>query len=411
MDMKKTLLVGPKHRRVAVLVDFSHSYARKILLGVAKFLREHHEWSMHSEEWRRTDEIPSWFRNWKGDGVIALAESPELDSMIQALNVPVVNVRESNSAQQFPLVETDNKMVAHLVAEHLMEKGCRHYAFCGFVGTDYSDKRSRFFQERLEQAGIACAVYQPPEVSRDLRALELEKRGLLFQEHLGRWLRSLPKPVSIMACNDIRGQQMVSACRHLNLAIPEVVAVAGVDNDEIFCELSDPPLSSVALNTRRIGYEAADLLDRMMSGMKPPAQPILIPPLGIISRRSSDVLSTEDPQMAAAVRFLRERFFHPIGIEEVARVAGTSRRKLERMFAAQFRGSPKAEILRLRLEYAKKLLAETNWTLSEVADRAGFKSAPYLHAVFAKKCKMTPGKFRKSIAAHGHALGSSKCFQ
>ncbi|HEY1790910.1 MAG TPA: DNA-binding transcriptional regulator [Verrucomicrobiae bacterium] len=395
-DMKNNLLAGLKQRRVAVLADFSHSYARRILMGVARFLREHREWSVQSEEWRRTDKIPAWFQNWKGEGAIVLADAPELDAVIQGLRVPVVYVRDTAPTQWTPLVDTDNRMVAHLVAEHLMGKYGQHYAFCGFVGANYSDKRSQFFRERLEQVGITCSIYEPPEVLRDLHALEFEKRSLPFQDHLDHWLRSLPKPVSIMACNDIRGQQVVSACRRLNLAIPEVVAVIGVDNDEIFCELSDPQLSSVALNTLRIGYEAANILDRMMSGMKPPAQPILIPPLGIISRRSSDVLSTDNPQMATGVRFLREHFFHSIGIKEVARVAGMSRRKFERMFADQFSRSPKAEILRLRLEYAKKLLAETNWTLDEVADKAGFNSAAYLHAVFIKKCQMTPREFRKS---------------
>jgi LacI family transcriptional regulator len=306
-------------------------------------------------------------------------------------------VRGSAPGCRFPLVDTDNRLVADLVIEHFQERGFRHYAFCGFVGANYSDKRSHFFQERLERAGLPCAVYQPPEVSHNRQTLELEKRGLLFQEHLERWLRSLPKPVGIMACNDIRGQQVMNACRRLNLTVPEMVAVVGVDNDEIFCELSDPPLSSVALDTLRIGYEAAVLLERMMAGMKPPTNPLLIPPLEIIPRRSSDVLSMDNPKLAAGARFLREHAFESVNVKELARVAGMSRRQFERLFADHVGRPPKAEILRLRLEHVKKLLADTNWTLSQVAEKTGFNSAAYLHAVFTKKIKMTPGKFRHSV--------------
>jgi LacI family transcriptional regulator len=288
-----------KRRRVAVLVDFSRSYGRNVLLGIAKYLREHHEWSVQCEEWRWTDTVPNWFQNWKGDGAIVWVETPELDAIARRLKIPVVDVRGSAPGCAFPLVDTDNQAVAHLVIEHFLNRGFRNYAYCGFVGANYSDQRSDFFQERLEKAGLTCEIYQPPEISRDPQTLELEKRGLLYQEHLRRWLYSLPKPVGIMTCNDIRGQQVMNACRRLDLAVPDTVAVVGVDNDEIFCELSDPPLSSVVVDTLKIGYESANLLEKMMVKMKSPMSPILISPRGIISRRSSDALAIDNPQFVA----------------------------------------------------------------------------------------------------------------
>jgi LacI family transcriptional regulator len=384
-----------RRRRVAVLVDFSRSYGRRILLGIAKFLREHHDWSVQSEEWRWTDAVPAWFQNWQGDGAIAWVETPEMAAIVRKLKVPVVDVRGSAPGSRFPLVDTDNRMVADLAYEHFRERGFRHFAYCGFVGANYSDARSRFFQERLGREGIACAVYQPAEISRNPQTLELEKRGLLFQEHLERWLLALPKPVGIMACNDIRGQQIMNACRRLNLAVPETVAVVGVDNDEIFCELSDPPLSSVALDTVRIGYEAADLLEKMMAGEGPATEPLLVPPLEIVARRSSDALAIDNPQFVAGARFLREHAFEAVNVKDAARIAGMSRRQFERLFVEYVGRAPKAEVLRLRLERAKKLLLDTNWSLSRIADQTGFKSAAYLHAVFSQKIKMTPGKFRK----------------
>lgn len=396
-EKSRRRVVLPRRRQVAVLIDFSRSYGRGLLSGVAKFVREHHEWSVQSEEWRWTDATPAWFRNWKGDGAIAWVETQELAGVIRGLGVPVVDVRGSVPDCGLPLVATENKTVSALVAEHFRHRGFRNYAFCGFVGANYSDQRSLLFHESLAQAGFSCAVYRPPETSRDAQVMELEKRGLLFQEHLSNWLKSLAKPVGIMACNDIRGHQVVNACRRANLAVPEEVAVVGVDNDEIFCELCDPPLTSVALNTLQIGYQATALLDGIMNGGKSPDQPIRLPPLGIVTRRSSDVLAMPDLQLAAGTRYLREHVFQAISINDVARAAGMSRRVFERRFVAQVGRPPKAEILRLRLERVKDLLAGTDWTLAQIAERTGFKYSEYLHAVFKQKVGILPGRFRERV--------------
>ncbi|MGO9245256.1 MAG: XylR family transcriptional regulator [Verrucomicrobiia bacterium] len=382
-------------RRVALLIESSRAYGRGLFLGIAKFVREHHEWSVQSEEWKWTDAFPAWLKNWGGDGVIARVETPKMAAFIKQLGVPAVDLRGSVSGYGLPLIDTDDRMVANLAAEHLMDRGFRHYAFCGFVGANYSDKRSRWFQERLAQSGIACHVYSPPMQVTVAQTIGYERQGLLFQEDLGRWLVSLPKPIGIMACNDIRGQHILNLCRLLDLAVPEEVAIIGMDNDEILCELSDPPLSSVVPDTFRIGYDAAVLLERMMAGGKPPAEPILVPPRGIVTRRSTEVLALDDRQLAMGLRFIREHAFDPITINEVAKAAGMCRRVFERRFAAQMGRSPKAEVLRLRLERVKQLLADTDWNLARIAERTGFNYAEYLHTVFTQKIGITPGEFRR----------------
>jgi LacI family transcriptional regulator len=402
----KTLPVPPRpkrRRRVALLIESSRAYGRGLFRGIAKFVREHHEWSVQSEEWRWTDELPGWLKNWDGDGVIARVETPEMARLIQQLKVPVVDVRGSVAGLDFPLIDTEDRMVARLAAEHLLNRGFRHYAFCGFVGANYSDTRSHWYCERLKEAGYDCHIYSPPRQLRDGQTIEYEKRGLLFQEDLSRWLQSLPKPVGVMACNDIRGQQVLNLCGRLDILVPETVAVIGADNDEVLCELSDVPLSSVVPDTLRIGYEAAALLDRLMAGGRAPAKPILISPLEVVSRRSTDVLALDDPHLAAGLRFIREHAFEPITVNEVARAAGMSRRVFERRFVAQMGRPPKAEVLRLRLERVKQLLAETDWSLAEIAERTGFKYGEYLHTVFTEKVRITPGKFRRQadLASRG----------
>lgn len=405
-EKKARMRLTKRRRQVALLIDFSRGYGRRILLGIAKYVREHHEWSVQSEEWRWTDPIPAWIKNWKGDGLIAWLETPELAEAILKLNVPTVDVRGASGCG-LPLIDTENRLVSGLVVEHFLQRGFRHYAFCGFAGANYSDVRSQAFREQLAQNGFDCAVYQPPEFSRNAQSIELEKRGLLFQDHLARWIKSLPRPVGIMACNDIRGQQVMNACRRLDLPVPEEVAVMGVDNDELFCELSDPPLSSVALDTLRTGYEAAALLEAMLNGQSPPPAPILIPPLGIIARRSTDVLATNDRQLAAGARFLREHFFDAITVNDIARAAGMSRRVFEKRFSRQFGHAPKAEVLRLRLNRTRELLLDTDWTLAQIAARSGFKHSEYLHAFFTQKMGLTPGKFRaraRTSRATAHQL-------
>lgn len=391
----------PRPRSVALLIESSRAYGRSLLLGISKFVRQHRAWSVQSEEWKWTDGPPDWLKHWRGDGVIARIETPELAAAIKQLRVPTVDVRGSVPAAGLPLIDTDDLAVSRLAAEHLLERGFRHFAFCGFRGANYSDKRSQGFQAHLARAGHTCHIYQPPQVRRGMPTIEHEKRGLAFPDDVVRWLRALPKPVGIMACNDIRGQQVLNLCRRAGLTVPEEIAVIGVDNDEVLCELSDPPLTSVVPDATRIGYDAAALLDKLMAGRKPPGRPLLVPPQGIVTRRSTEVLALDDRRLAAGLRFLREHFCHPISTNEAARAAGLSRRVFERRFLASVGRSPRVEIIRLRLERVKELLCETDWNLAEIADKTGFRHGEYLHTVFTQKLGLTPGKYRRDAQKGG----------
>jgi LacI family transcriptional regulator len=285
------------------------------------------------------------------------------------------------------------------------------------VGTFYSDARSQIFERIIRQAGFPCFVYQPPRASRRLLRPEREQQGWLYEEDVAHWLQTLPRPVGLMACNDTRGQQVLNACREVGIAVPDAVAVVGVDNDELVCELCDPPLSSVVPNTRQIGYEAAALLDRLLRGEKPPRQLVWIPPLGIVTRRSTDILAIEDRDIAAAVRFIRDNACNGITVAEVVRRLPLSHATLERQFHRYIGRTPKAEIIRVQLERVKQLLAETNLSLKEIASQTGFTHTEYLSALFKSKTGQTPGQCRKSVRRHpgagvadGHPLGERSLF-
>jgi LacI family transcriptional regulator len=391
---RKLASTPARRPRVALLIESSRAYGRGLLLGVAKYVREHGPWSVFLQERGLGDFSPDWLETWEGDGVIARVENRPMADAIEQLGVPAVDLRHLLPNLKMPSVHTDDAVVARMASEHLMERGFRHFAFCGFDGADYSDVRRDVFANRTAQAGYRCHIFEDPQRPRKASTLEYEEHGLKYEDLVGEWIKSLPKPVGLMACNDIRGQQVLNACRAIGVAVPDEVAVIGVDNDEVLCDLADPPLTSVMPNTERIGYEAAALLDAMMSGKKPPKEPVFIEPSGIVTRRSTEVLAIDDRHIATAVRYIREHACEGIDVSDLLRAVPLSRSTLERRFDKALGRSPKEEILRVRLNRAKQLLVETDFSLALVAEKVGFEHAEYLSVIFKKKTGVTPGQFR-----------------
>ena len=213
-------------------------------------------------------------------------------------------------------------------------------------------------------------------------------------ESIASWLRSLPKPVAVFACYDFRGQQVLDACRRAGFAVPDEVAVLGVDNDELLCALSPPPLSSVILNPRRSGWLAAEALDLMMRGQRVPAV-THVPPLGVATRQSTDTTAVDDVQVANAVRFIRERACSGIDVSDVLRACPMSRRALEQRMKAILGRTPHAEILRVQIARARQLLAATSLSLPEVAEKCGFRHAEYLSVAFKRETGVAPSEYRR----------------
>ncbi len=381
--------------RVALLIESSRAYGRGLLRGIARYARTHGPWSLFHQERKIGDDAPNWLQKWSGDGIIARIENPRLLGTLREMKLPCVDLRGLHEVAGIPILHTDDREVTRLAIEHLRDRGFGHLGYCGFEGTDYSAIRRGFFQQALREAGLEPSIYEGPRPPRgDTTAIEAE--GLLYEDDVAAWVKSLRKPAGVMACNDIRAVQLLSACRDHGLAVPDEVAVIGVDNDELLCELCDPPLSSVEPDTEKIGYEAAAVLERMMRGQVPAAEKTFIQPRGVVTRLSTDVLAMEDRQIAAALRFIRENACKPIGIEDVLRQVPISRSTLERRFQAILGRSPKEEVLRVRLGRVKQLLRDTNYTLPKIAGLAGFTHHEYMSALFRKKTGQTPGQFRAS---------------
>lgn len=394
----------PKPFRVALLIESSRAYGRGLMTGVAKYIREHEPWIISRIEHKLADEIPAWFREWKGDGVITRLENPDLPKLLKRMQVPVVFLRNVPPNFKAPAVLLNDQSVVELAFDHLRERGFRHFAFCGLNGADYSDARRGIFAELVHRTGFRCHVFRSAGHLQFDSMVAYERHGLLKEnEEVRRWVKSLPKPVGIMTCNDLRGEKVLAACYAAKITVPDEVAVVGVDNDEVLCNFSNPPLSSVVPNTSRIGYEAAEVLHRMMTGEKVPARTIRVEPSGVMTRNSTDVLAIEDRQIAVAARFIREHAFKNISVTDAARASALSERTLERRFLKILGRTPKQEILRVRVNRAKQLLTETDYSLATIAEMIGFEHTEYISRIFRKKVGMTPGQFRAQAQASAAA--------
>jgi len=405
-------------RVVLLMIPFA-GYDRGLLDGIARYCQLHGPWVFYlsgdypevplpvmenlsgsltgREYWSgmlRSSPLPD-LRRWGATGVIGRVQTPAIARRIQAAGLPLVGIdfsaeqlaRRSRLAEAAE-IQADSHRAAHLAAEHFLERGFRQFAYCGYAGRIWSEYRQAGFAARLREAGFDCAVYEPPK---GCRGLSWNREEPLVRA----WLKSLPKPVGVMACNDIRGRQLLEASLAVGLEVPDEVAVVGVDDDPLICNLSNPPLSSVALNVETAGYQAAELLDRMMNGGPRAPTRILAEARWVVARRSTDVVALPDRHVSTALRFIRDQAHTPISVDDVVGQARISRRGLEIRFQQALGRSIRQEIQRVRLDKTKRLLAETNLSAQRIAELAGFSSLAYLSNVFRRETRMTLAQYRR----------------
>jgi LacI family transcriptional regulator, galactose operon repressor len=372
-------------KQVALLIETSNAYGRGLLRGIMAYVREHEPWAFRLTEHGRGEVGRNELAGWKGHGAIARIENERVAAAVRQFRRPVVDVSAARLMPELPWVETDDEAIARAAADHLLARGLRHFGYCGVDRFNWSRWRREAFRRYLAAAGLACSD-GPAEGTRGL----------------AEWVRALPKPAGVFACYDVRGREVLDACRQSEVEVPDQVAVVGVDDDELLCELSDPPLSSVVPDTRRAGWVAAELLSGWMAGRRPRRAGHRIPPLGVTTRRSTDMLAVEDPELAAALRFIADHACRGITVQDVLNQVPLSRRVLESRFQRVLGRTPHDEILRAQLERAKQLLVQRHLTLAAVAHQAGFRSGEYLGAVFKRELGLTPGEYRKQHNSHRH---------
>ncbi len=358
----KRRLPPPNHiPRVALLVDTSTDWSRRVISGIVQYVRVHDFWHLYVES-RGTEEKIELPRGWQGDGVIARIGNQKLARNLHARGLPVVNVSaiQLPGSVEFPRVNTDVADTAQVAVNYFLERGFKNFAYLSLLGLEYAVRQQDAFVAAVEKAGGRCAVYgvkthagaQTPDWN-----LRIEK--------LGEWLRSLPKPVAILTWSG--GREVIHACHAIGLRVPEEVALLS-SSDDFLCEASRVPISAVQPNAERIGREAAALLHRLMRGGKPPARPMLVPPLRVVTRQSTDTMAISDVALVKALSFIREKANKRIHVGEIAAHAGVSRRLLEQRFITTLGRTPAAQIRRTHLDRARMLLAETDLSIDQVAE-------------------------------------------
>jgi LacI family transcriptional regulator, galactose operon repressor len=408
--------IRPSLPHVAMLLETSTEYGRGLLRGIVKYVRLHGPWELSVAPGHFEQVLPK-VNSWHVDGIIARVRSPEIEKLIRYKGVPFVASSLSESAspkwgERFGEIRTDSEAIAEMGAKHLLERGLRHFAFCGFIGCSWSEAREKVFRHTVESAGFPCFVHRI-HLANWMQSPNRMEVWQNDQPALVEWLKSLPKRVGLMTCNDICGRDVLQTCAACGLLVPDEVAVIGVDNDEMMCELSNPPLSTITLNLESAGYGAARLLDDLMSGKLSGRHLVRVKPLQVVMRQSTDVIALYNPRVAKAVRFIRAHAGKPIGIPEVVNEVGTSRRTLERWFLRVIGRSLLDEITGCRLERAKRLLLETDLPCRLVGPAAGFGSQKTFNRTFRRIEAMPPGTFRKraKIQMPMNASGSTSRFR
>jgi LacI family transcriptional regulator len=378
-----------KTRRILVWHPVGDPQQMPIVRGISDYAREKGNWVLHAN--------PEMFNltlreltSWPGDGLIATLRTPADVAAAKALKMPVINLAGALRHSGVPRVMVDQTAMGRLAADHLIACGLSRFAYFGERETWYSQQRKEGFLQRLAEDGYDASVL-------DL-STRFGRRNPWYKwmESIEQWLKSLAPPVGLLAVYDYAGAMLIDACLRLGRRVPEDIAVVGIGNDTITCEFCEVPLTSIARSNREVGYRAAALLDRLIAGDKPPKADVVIPPEGVVRRRSTEVLVVEDRYVQAAVEYIREHAAERMCVESLCQQLSISHRLLDLRFQKHLGCPPREYLCRTRVERARQLLAASEgMKLQNVAKMCGFTGVRHLRAAFKRVTGLTPADYRR----------------
>jgi len=378
-------------KRIILLLETSRAFGRQLIIGIARYSRLHGPWTFYKEPIDLKSSIPH-LTNWKPDGII-MRDSLITKELLKLKIPTILAIHDSSYPKNLPVIKTDSISIARMASKHLIEKGFRNFAFCGFDNYDWSKNRQLYFNRFNKRSGFKTYNYILP---RNIKKNNWDDE----QQHICKWLKDLPKPIGIFACNDDRGQHILEVCKLINLKVPEDVAVIGVDNDPMICDIGDPPLTSIALNVESAGYEAAKLLDQLIDKNKVGIRKITVTPSHIVQRQSTDILAVNDVDVAMAIRYIKNNAKNKILIKDVVEATHLSRRTLERRFRKTIHRSIYNEIQQVRVELISKLLIETKLPISQITSLFNFTDIEHISRYFKKGRGIGLREFRKINQPH-----------
>lgn len=369
--------VANPSRTVLVFAPLEYGYGRDIVRGVRAYATAQGGWQLRIGAVPRVEQFARIYRRIAPAGAVVMAASEEIErALLDSFVTPVVNVSARQIASRLPQVIPDNVGVGRRAAEHLLLRGFKRFAFAGIPEMGFSRMRCAGFSQAVTQAGFDC---EEIEVSRD----DLRER-----------LDALPKPVGLLAGEDRVALGVIDACFEAGLAVPEQVAVLGVDNDDYICDSGHVSISSVEVRGQDVGFRAAELLDRLIAGEPPPDAAVLVECGDVVVRRSTDTVAVADPDLAFAVRYIRDHACDPLRVEALMEHLTIARRTLEKRFKAEFGRTLHAEIRRVQLHHARELLTTTQLPIPTIASRAGFCDRHIFSKVFRQTFGTPPGQYR-----------------
>lgn len=377
-------------RQIGLFLPPTPGYLSDVVMGVQEFARSTNGWVVEVCYTLAIAENSTCV--WKPDGILVNASDGDWQPLIKKLGVPTVQIG-GQAIPDLPRVVTDNEAIAQMAARHFLQRGFRNFAYLGYGSMGWSRERGQAYIKALADAGYECHT---------MLAAQGEIHALGVCGPLAAWVKQLPKPVAIFACHDRAAMLAGHACAHVGCEMPDDVAILGVDNNAMECGFTSPPISSIMGSARRIGYQAAELLDRMMRGEAVPHEPQRVAPAGVAARGSTDIYASDDPDLVAALNYIRDHAGEPIEVGDVAKATIVTRRMLERKFRALMNRSPREHILWAHVEQAKSLLINTNLSILDVALRSGFPSSSKFSTVFKRETSLSPMAFRRlygSVAA------------
>jgi LacI family transcriptional regulator len=388
-----------KKKKVLLAIETSRSYGRGLLSGIFNYSNSHRSWTLmqspfvyrqrryyDQNEPETKSPVLSYLQNHDVDGVI-MRDEQDLEA-VKELNIPVITASYIHQEPGLACIQTNCDGIGVLAAEHFLDRGFRNFGYCGLDKMFWSHLRSDGFQRAVESAGGKFYAYQQPGSKKD-QAWTQE------QHFLADWLKSLPKPIGIFACNDERARDVIEACMLVGLSIPNDVAVLGVNNDRFTCEMMNEPISSIAINTQKAGYEAAKLLDEMMETKKTAKTKVVVQPTRVVVRHSTDMLAVDNGSVKEAISYIRQHAHEPIQVVDVVGAAAVSRSVLDNLFKQHIGHSIHREIKKFRIKEIKRMLLETDFPVSKIAALLGFTEPNKLSRYFKDQTGTSPIAYRK----------------
>jgi len=377
-------------KKVLLIVDTSRLTGRDLLRGAEKYISAFARWEVHTLDPNYlTDGFAAEVRRLdhrRYDGFFICC-TEDISAILKIKKPKVIHYTPRERIPGTSRIVTSSAKIGKAAAGHFISLGFKHFAYCGFSGILWSDLRYASFRRTLRHSGFTDIASLADAPGRDRST---------SRRRLEAWLRKLPRPVCVFACNDDRAVYILEACKSAGISVPEEVAVLGVDNDDLVCNLSSPPLSSIALDFTNAGFQAARHLDLLMT-RRVAHTAINVDPVEIVTRRSTDVYAVDDTELVAAMIFIRHHYQKPIQVSDVVGATAISRRELEYRFKQVFKKTVQDEINRLRMEHITKLLANSRDPIYKIARTLEFTDPEHFSRYFKNLTGLTPSAFRQTL--------------